>query len=251
MSQEKQFIKTLEEVRLLALRQGNRITKQQIEACFETIGIGGEQLEPVFEYLKERKIGLEEAMDPDTKLDDEEKNYLGEYLESLQELPKLQEGQKRAIGMAAMAGDVQGKEQILQSFLPQVVDLARLYAGQGVYLEDLIGEGNVALAAGVEMLGCLEDPSEIDTMLGKLVMNAMEEAVRENDLAKQADSRVEERVNRVSEAATELSESLRRKVTVKELAEEMEIDKEEILEVIRMCGGSMETIDSQDTDGEQ
>ena len=54
--------------------------------------------------------------------------------------------------MGAMAGDNAAKTKVLEMMLSDIVDLAKLYAGQGVYVEDLIGEGNVALSLGVEML---------------------------------------------------------------------------------------------------
>ena len=54
------------------------------------------------------------------------------------------------------------------------------HAGQGVFLEDLIGEGNVALTMGVTMLGSLEEPSEAEGMLAKMMMDAMEEYIEEH-----------------------------------------------------------------------
>lgn len=81
--------------------------------------------------------------------------------------------------MSAMAGDSLAQEKLCTAYLPQVVDVAKLYAGQGVYLEDLIGEGNVAVAMGVKMLGALEKPSEAEGMLGKMMMDAMEDYISE------------------------------------------------------------------------
>ena len=39
-----------------------------------------------------------------------------------------------------MAGDADAKHRMIEIFLPQVAEIAKLYAGQGVFLEDLIGE---------------------------------------------------------------------------------------------------------------
>ena len=129
---------------------------------------------------------------------------------------------------------------IINFFLPQVVDIAKLYSGQGVLLEDLIGEGNVALATGVEMLGCLEDPEEVDGMLGKMIMDAMEDYISENTEAKKADLKVVDKVNHISDQAKELAESLQRKITIEELAEETGIDEEEIREAIKFSGNKIE-----------
>lgn len=129
---------------------------------------------------------------------------------------------------------------MINLFLPQVVDIAKLYSGQGVLLEDLIGEGNVALAAGVEMLGCLEAPEEVEGMLGKMIMDAMENYIAENSEAKKADMQVVDKVNRISDQAKELAESLQRKITVEELAAETGIDEEEIKEAIKFSGNKIE-----------
>ena len=240
MNKELAFAKKLEEVRALAKEQGNVLSEEQVESAFAEIEIGKEQLEPVYAYLKTKNIGIGEPVDLEENLTTEDKNYLEEYLESLQELPRLTDGEKRAYAMAAMAGDTNGKLNIINVFLPQVVDIAKLYSGQGVLLEDLIGEGNVALATGVEMLGCLEEPDEVDGMLGKMIMDAMEDYISENTEAKKIDMQIADKVNNISDQARELAESLQRKITVEELAEETGMDVDEIMEAIKLSGNKIE-----------
>ena len=240
MNKELAFAKKLEEIRALAKEQGNVLSAEQVEEAFAEIEIEKEQLEPVYAYLKSKNIGIGEPVDLEENLSSEDKSYLDEYMESLQELPKYSDGEKRAYAMSAMAGDGEGKLNIINIFLPQVVDIAKLYSGQGALLEDLIGEGNVALATGVEMLGCLEEPDEVDGMLGKMIMDAMEDYIAENTEAKKVDMQIADKVNHISDLAKELAESLQRKITVEELAEETGIDTEEISEVIKLSGNKIE-----------
>ena len=240
MNKELAFAKKLEEIRALAKEQGNVLSAEQVEEAFAEIEIEKEQLEPVYAYLKSKNIGIGEPVDLEENLSNEDKSYLDEYMESLQELPKFSDGEKRAYAMSAMAGDGEGKLNIINIFLPQVVDIAKLYSGQGALLEDLIGEGNVALATGVEMLGCLEEPDEVDGMLGKMIMDAMEDYIAENTEAKKVDMQIADKVNHISDLAKELAESLQRKITVEELAEETGIDTEEISEAIKLSGNKIE-----------
>ena len=240
MNKELAFAKKLEEIRVLAKEQGNVLSIEQVEEAFAEIEIGKDQLEPVYAYLKSKNIGIGEPVDLEENLSNEDKSYLDEYMESLQELPKFTDGEKRAYAMSAMAGDSVGKLNIINAFLPQVVDIAKLYSGQGALLEDLIGEGNVALATGVEMLGCLEEPDEVDGMLGKMIMDAMEDYIAENTEAKKVDMQIADKVNNISDQAKELAESLQRKITVEELAEETGIDAEEINEAIKLSGNKIE-----------
>ena len=142
--------------------------------------------------------------------------------------------------MSAMAGDKDAQSRLIELFLPQVVEIAKLYAGQGAYLEDLIGEGNVALAMGVSMLGALEHASGAEGMLAKMIMDGMEEYIGISMEQAKEDQKAMELVNKVSDAARELSEDLRRKITPFELAKETDMDIEDIEEAIRLSGDAIE-----------
>lgn len=245
MDRELEFAKTLQGVVEQAKDNGNCITREEVEEAFADQNLNEEQMELVLDYLIKHKIGIGEPIDVDEYLTEEDKHYLDAYLEELETLEKVSDGEKEAITMSAMAGDGDAQSKLIEIYIPQVVDVAKLYAGQGVFLEDLIGEGNLAVAMGVTQLGCLEHPSEAEGMLGKLMMDAMEEYITENVQAEDLDRKIVEKVNAVSDKAKELAESLQRKVTAKELAEETGLELEEILEAVRMSGENIEYIENE------
>ena len=139
------FAKTLEKVRKQAREQGNCIEEQEVRDAFAELALSQEQLEMVFDYLKKHKIGIGESIEPEEYLTEEEIDYLEEYKKEMQLLEKLSDGEKEAVTLSAMAGEVDAQRRLIQAYLPQVVEISKLYSGQGVFLEDLIGEGNVAL----------------------------------------------------------------------------------------------------------
>ncbi len=141
-----------------------------------------------------------------------------------------------------MAGESEAQQKLVQGYLKDVVDIAKLYTGQGVFLEDLIGEGNVALAMGVGMLGSLEKPSEAQGMLAKLMMDAMEDYIQENAASAKTDRKVTDKVNLVADKARELAEELHRKVTPEELARETGLSLKAIQDACRMSGFKIEDI---------
>ena len=243
-NQEVLFAKTLEQVKKQAKEQGNYIQREQVEQAFSALTLSKEQLDLVFDYLEKHKIGIGEPVDPDEYLSEEEVNYLEEYKKELALLGAVSDGEKEAITLSAMAGEAQAQEKLINIYLPQVVEIAKLYAGQGVFLEDLIGEGNVALAMGVTMLGCLEHAAEAEGILGKLIMDAMEDFVRENMAEADKDKKVLDRVNKVAKKAKELSLELRRKVTVEELAAETGMSPNAITEAMRLSGYAIEEIEN-------
>jgi RNA polymerase primary sigma factor len=119
------------------------------------------------------------------------------------------------------------------------VDIARLYAGQGVYMEDLIGAGNEVLLIAVTQLTPLDKPDEVDGYLGRRIMDAMEDVIAANLDEKAAEKVVEERVNLVADRAREMAEELGRKVSVAELAAEYDMDPEDIREAVRLSGNAI------------
>lgn len=246
MEQEVLFARTLEQVKRTAKAQGGCIKKEQVEEAFAGLNLSEEQMALVYDYLSKRKIGIGEPLSPDeylSDLTDKEKNYLQNYLDELELLHIYTDGEKRAYTIAAMAGETDAQRKLVEVYLRDVVDIAKLYTGQGVFLEDLIGEGNVALAFGVEMLGSLEKPEEADGMLVKLVMDAMEEFIKDNTDSEKVNQRALDRVNRVLDKAKEYSESIGRKVTVAELSEETGMSEKLIRDAMRISGFKIEYIE--------
>lgn len=246
MNQELEFAKTLEEVKSLAAAQGNVISAEQVEEAFGKIGMKSEELTPIYEYLKQKKIGIGEPVDPDEYLTEEDKDFLSDYLLQIKALPSLTDGEKEAYFLSAMAGDRTGKAKTIEILLPDIIDIAKLYTGQEVLLEDLIGEGNVALTTGVEMLGCLDSPKEVPGMLAKMAMDAMEELIHETEDDHKVDLKVVDKVNEVSQEAGKLAEALNRKITIEELMEETGFSEKKIKDAIRMSGNKITYFEGAD-----
>lgn len=246
MDKEVLFAQMLEKVRETAKDQGNCISEEQVKEAFAALDLNNEQLQMVFDYLVKHKVGINQPVNMDDYLTDEERNYLQDYLDELSALPQVSEGEKEAITISAMAGDISAQNRLTEIYLPDVVEIAKIYTGQGVLLEDLIGEGNVALAMGTTMLGCLEKPAEAQGMLAKMIMDAMEDYIAENATNEKADLKVVQKVNKVMEAAKELAEDFRRKVTVEELAAETKMSQSAIREAIKFSGNNIEYIEEEE-----
>lgn len=243
MNQEVLFAQTLEQVKATAVDQGGWISEEDVQEAFAPMGLSGEQLQMVYDYLVKHKIGINEPVDPDDYLTEEEKNYLQNYLDELAALPERSAGEREAITLSAMAGDPDAQSLLTEIYLPDVAEVARLYSGQGVPLEDLIGEGNLALAMGVSMLGALEHAAEAQGMLGKMMMDAMEDLINEQQSTDKADQKMADRINKVLEAARELSEELHRKVTVEELVQETKLSEKAIRDAMRLSGHQIEYLE--------
>lgn len=250
-NKEKEFAEILKLVTRTARENKNVISREQVTLAFAELDLDEKQLEMVFEYLKSHKIGVDEEIDTSDDLTDEENNYLNDYLESLKLLPKYTDGEKEALCMSAISGDKEAQNKLIECFLPLVVDVAKMYSEQGVFLEDLIGEGNVALTKGVTMLDAVGEPSEVESFLYKMMLDAMEAIVEDNLAEDAGNQKVLKLVQEVADKAKELSDDLRRKVTVKELMDETGWDEDKIMTAIKFSGDNIEDLDSGKKDAKE
>ena len=243
-NKEKIFADILKLITRTARENKNVIDKEQVELAFSELDLDEKQMEMVYDYLLKHNIGVGDAIDTSELLTDDENSYLNDYLESLETVNRLSDGEKEAVCMAAINGDSDAQARLIENYLPMVVDVARMYSEQGVYIEDLIGEGNVALARGVNMLDAVGEPSEVESFLYKLMLDAMENIIQDNLAEDTGMQKVLELVNEVADKAKELADELRRKVTIQELMEETGWDEEKIRTAIEFSGDNIEDLDT-------
>lgn len=238
IKKEQEFMKLLQETLGQARRSGGRITREEISRIFGDFSLDESQLEQIEAYLKAHRItvGTDSG---DGALPEEERDFLLSYTEMLKDIPKLPDQVLDALKISAMAGEASAQRELTEQMLGSVVDIARLYAGQGASMEDLIGTGNEALAAGVTLLGHLEGPEEVEGELGRRIMDSMEDLISATLDWKAFDREMEDTVNLVADKAGELAQALGRKVTARELAEEGEVTAEQIADAIRLTGGKI------------
>ncbi len=238
------FVERIEELVRVGREQGGKVTSDQVQEAAMELDLPVSGLNAIYDYLKSKKIGIGEAMDIEEALSEEDRNYLQLYMDELAELTEYSDGEKEAHYISAMAGHLESQTKVIEIMLPQVVDIARLYSDQGVPVEDLIGEGNVALSAGVTMLGALESGKEVPGALASMIMNAMEQLIIEEGDIHKSDEKIVSKVNKVADAARELAEAYGRKVTVDELIAETKFSRKTIEDAIRFSGEKIEDIET-------
>ena len=234
----------------LARKQGMCLSEEQIHSFFPDIQQGSEQMGFLLEYYKNQKIGVGDRKEVEEYLSMEDRNYLEEYLNGISALESMEPEELKAVMLSAIAGDQDAKEVLLQQFLPKTAELAKLYAGQGVMLEDLIGEGNMALLEAAGQMECLDTDGDIleetEGFLGNYMMKAMERLINEELEKKNDDEEVLKKVNQVADAARELSEELRRKVSPEEICANYEaITMDDVEAAMQISANLIDTIEME------
>lgn len=246
---ENEFIAALTALKDSAKDQGGVLTWEEIEEVFEAIKLplNDERKALIEDYLKNNHIGIGEAVDPDAYLSESERNYLEEYLSEIKELADISDGEKRAVMIAALAGEADAKNRLMEIMLPSVADIAKLYTGFGVDIADLIGEGNVALTMAMEMFDCVEGPDDLESFIATQAMNAMEEFIKDNTDVKKSDDKMLAKINKIADKAKELSADLGREVSPQELAEETGLSLKSIMDAMLITGDKIEGISKGQT----
>ena len=244
------FADALEQLRDTARLQDNMLTSAQIAEVFDEWQLDDAKLSLIHDYLKNSSISIDGQNNAQDNTADGDRGYLNMYLGELKKIPNTSDGETRAVIMSALAGDNTAKDRLTEIFLPNVVEISKLYAGQGALVEDLIGEGNVAVAMAVNMLDCVEGVDEVEGFIGKMIMDAMEDYINENSDSARAHENVLKKVNKVNDKAKEMYDSLMRKVTVKEVADELGTDEEEVRAAVRFSANHIDYIEGEG-DGRQ
>lgn len=243
-----EFLLKIEALKEWGTLNGGYVTDDNINETFP--GLDENQKKMIADYLEKYKIGINEPIDAAEFLSLKDNSYLSLYLEELEDLEIIDNDKRRVYIIGAMNDDKEASENLINAYLKNVVDIAKLYAGQGATLEDLIGEGNLALTIAVNLVGCVDEPEEADGFIMRKIMDAMEDFLNiENENAK-SDEKALALVIKVTDKAKEMYEDLYRKVTVEELSKESGISQKKILEAIRITDKCLDYIEKPEENNE-
>jgi RNA polymerase primary sigma factor len=112
-----------------------------------------EDQEAVYEAEKVAEVDRERESARDVDTSDlsnlAQSDSLRLYLREIARIPLLSASREVMLAERAEAGDREARNQLIEANLRLVVSIAKKYVGQGLSLEDLIGEGNIGLIRAV------------------------------------------------------------------------------------------------------
>ena len=243
MKNKAEFMNKLSGLVSCAKEQGNQITVQEVKEYFQEIDLTDEQMELVFDYLLSQKvvvkgyIKVDEQVEEEICLTEEELVYLEEYERDLKDIKKLADGERETLFEKVLAGDGQAQNRLIETYLNDVVEIAKEMRREDIFVGDLIQEGNVGLILGVAMLTDVETAHQIIVEQIRQAMRVLIEAQTE---LSSRDKKMVEKVKLLDESITTLTEELGRKVTIDELAVYMGMSESEIEDILKLTGEETE-----------
>ena len=218
------------------------VSTDQIEEIFEKfekmgIAIDKEDVdeeEPDLEDLEEvEEIKLED-MDvtniEGVSVDDPVRMYLRE----IGKIPLLTYDQEIELAKGILEGDEESKQKLSESNLRLVVSIAKKYVGRGMLFLDLIQEGNMGLIKAVEKFDYTKG-YKFSTYATWWIRQAITRAIADQARTIRIPVHMVETINKLIRTSRHLLQQLGREPTAEEIAKEMEISVEKVIEIQKIA----------------
>ncbi len=153
------------------------------------------------------------------------------YLREISRIPLLSAQSELELARRIERGDRYARNHLIEANLRLVVSIAKKYVGQGLALEDLIGEGNIGLIRAVSKF----DPSKgfrFSTYATWWIKQAITRSILEGTRAVRLPVYIMEEVMRVKRMTRQLYQELGREPTTAQIGERLGITAERVSELL-------------------
>ena len=217
--------------------------------------VNPEQIDKVFDAFEELGVNLlsddgEEEPDvedlkevEDLKLDEiTETSYEGinvddpvrMYLREIGRIPLLTFDQELDLAKRILKGDEEAKKELAESNLRLVVSIAKKYVGRGMLFLDLIQEGNMGLIKAVEKFDYTKG-FKFSTYATWWIRQAITRAIADQARTIRIPVHMVETINKLIRTSRHLLQQLGREPSPEEIAAEMEIPVEKVMEIQKIA----------------
>ena len=220
----------------------NDINPDQIDKVFDEFEKLGVDLlkdefeeEPDEEDLKEvEDLKLDEITDDGNfegiNVDDPVRMYLRE----IGRIPLLTYDQELDLAKRILDGDEDARQELAESNLRLVVSIAKKYVGRGMLFLDLIQEGNMGLIKAVEKFDYTKG-FKFSTYATWWIRQAITRAIADQARTIRIPVHMVETINKLIRTSRHLLQQLGREPLPEEIAKEMEIPVEKVMEIQKIA----------------
>lgn len=219
----------------------NEVNPEKIDSVFDEFEKVGVDIlpedfdeEPDIEDLKEvEELKLDEITDTTFEgisVDDPVRMYLRE----IGKIPLLTFDEELDLAKKILEGDEDAKKKLAESNLRLVVSIAKKYVGRGMLFLDLIQEGNMGLIKAVEKFDYTKG-FKFSTYATWWIRQAITRAIADQARTIRIPVHMVETINKLIRTSRNLLQQLGREPTPEEIAKEMEISVEKVVEIQKIA----------------
>ena len=156
------------------------------------------------------------------------------YLREIGKIPLLTYEEEAELAKKIMNGDEEAKQKLAESNLRLVVSIAKKYVGRGMLFLDLIQEGNMGLIKAVEKFD-YNKGFKFSTYATWWIRQAITRAIADQARTIRIPVHMVETINKLIRTSRQLLQQNGREPTPEEIAKEMEISVEKVMEIQKIA----------------
>jgi len=215
------------------------VAYDELETRLEKLNLSAEQNADIYKYLEDNSITLLDMIAREEELikgvaevsiDDPVKMYL----KDIGKVPLLSGEEEISLAKRMQDGDEEAKQQLSEANLRLVVSIAKRYVGRGMLLLDLIQEGNLGLMKAVEKFDYTKG-FKFSTYATWWIRQAITRAIADQARTIRIPVHMVETINRQIRISRSLLQELGREPTPEEIAKEMGITPEKVMEIQKIA----------------
>lgn len=142
-------------------------------------------------------------------------------------LPVLKEKQKEELLKRIKQGDVNAREELISGNLRLVLSVIQRFTGRGENLDDLFQVGCIGLIKSIDNFD-INQNVRFSTYAVPMIIGEIRRYLRDNNAIRVSRS-IKDTAYKAMQAKEKLMNKFQREPTIKELAEEMELPKEDVV----------------------
>ena len=160
------------------------------------------------------------------------------YLKEIGQIKLLSPEEEVELAKRVSEGDQEAKNKLTEANLRLVVSIAKKYSGRGLHILDLIQEGNTGLIRAVDKFDWTKG-NKFSTYATWWIRQAITRAIADQARTIRVPVHMVEVINKATRCNRKLVQELGREPTVEEIAKELDLPVEKIIEANRTAADTL------------
>lgn len=199
-----------------------------MQELIEDIDLGPETLDEEEPLVDPVELAAEYNLDDPVRM----------YLKEIGQIPLLSAEEEQALAKRVVDGDQSAKNQLTEANLRLVVSIAKKYSGRGLHILDLIQEGNTGLIRAVDKFDYTKG-NKFSTYATWWIRQAITRAIADQARTIRVPVHMVEVINKATRCNRKLVQELGREPTLEEIADELNLPIEKIIEANRTAADTL------------
>ena len=233
------FTDTLHVVQNIMKTSEARLSKEEIVAYFDGMGLSRQQKEMIYQYLQgtqEAEPGIEmpEEQEEEDETELPDTIFFRSYLEDLQQISQCTQEEEELLYERLAAGDESSVQKLVEQWMHKVLRIAKKQtkAADTKEFADIIQEGNMGVFLALQQMLGSGPRMDFEEELSKAARNAMEEYMQKTAADTDMDQSLVAKAALVYEAQEFLAEHQHRLPTAAELSQYTKLPETELEDIL-------------------